>query len=167
MKVLFLCTANSCRSILAEAIFNHLAPAEMRAFSAGSRPKGVVHPLSVRALQRAGIDTTGLHSKSHVVHENLHPDLVITLCDSAASEPCPTYFGDAVQVHWGLPDPDRQVGSQAELDTVFDQTVANIGRRVSAFLSLPLGQVNMRELRVELLAIGRLPVPLCLTGPDR
>ncbi|MFU4581409.1 arsenate reductase ArsC [Pseudomonas aeruginosa] len=166
MKVLFLCTANSCRSILAEAIFNHLAPAEMRAFSAGSKPKGVVHPLSIRALHRAGIDSTGLHSKSHVAHQNLHPDLVITLCDSAAAEPCPSYFGDAVKIHWGLPDPDGHGGSQAEVDAVFDQTVANIRRRINALLSLPLAQVAVPELKVELLAIGRLPVQLGKSGPN-
>lgn len=166
MKVLFLCTANSCRSILAEAIFNHLAPAEMRAFSAGSKPKGVVHPLSIRALDRAGIDAAGLQSKSLLVHESLHPDLVITLCDSAASEPCPAYFDDAVRVHWGLPDPDRQGGTQAEVDAVFDQTVANIRRRISAFLSLPLAHADVRELGVELRAIGMFPASIGSTAAD-
>lgn len=154
MNILFLCTANSCRSILAEAVFNHLAPVEMRAFSAGSKPSGWVHPQSLRALQRAGIAQDGLHSKSQVVHENLQPELVITLCGNAAAEPCPSYLGQAVKAHWGLPDPAAQEGSQEESDAVFDATVANIVLRVSRFLALPLSQLNAQELDVALAAIG-------------
>ncbi|OHC11664.1 MAG: ArsC family transcriptional regulator [Pseudomonadales bacterium GWC1_66_9] len=155
MKILFLCTANSCRSILAEAIFNHLAPTGMRAYSAGSRPSGEVHPQSLKALQRAGIQLTGLHSKAQGVHEGLRPDLVITLCHNAASEPCPAYFGSAIKAHWGLPDPAGQGDSQAEVDALFDRTVASIEQRVSAFLSLPLGQLGTQELSSALAAIGQ------------
>ncbi|GAB3478783.1 arsenate reductase ArsC [Azotobacter salinestris] len=155
MKILFLCTANSCRSILAEAIFNHLAPAGMRAYSAGSRPRGEVHPQSLKALQRAGIQVIGLHSKAQGVHEGLRPDLVITLCHNAASEPCPVYFGSAIKAHWGLPDPAGQGDSQAKVDAVFDRTVASIEQRVSAFLSLPLEQLGTQELSSALAAIGQ------------
>ena len=102
MKVLFLCTANSCRSILSEAVFNHLAPAGMKAYSAGSQPKGDVHPLSITALQRAGISTEGLSSKSSDAHAELAPDFVITVCDKAAGEACPVFFGPAVKAHWGF-----------------------------------------------------------------
>ena len=154
MKVLFLCTANSCRSILAEAIFNHLAPVDMRAFSAGSKPCGWVHPQSLRALQRAGIAQHGLHSKAQAVHESLQPDLVITLCGNAAAEPCPSYLGQAIKVHWGLSDPAAQEGSQADIDIVFDTTVASIVRRVDRFLALPLSQLSAQELEIALAAIG-------------
>lgn len=154
MNILFLCTANSCRSILAEAIFNHLAPADMRAFSAGSKPCGWIHPQSLRALQRAGIAQHGLHSKSQAVHENLQPELVITLCGNAAAEPCPSYLGPAIKAHWGLPDPAAQEGSQVEIDAVFDATVASIVLRVNRFLALPLPQLSGQELDVALAAIG-------------
>lgn len=155
MKILFLCTANSCRSILAEAIFNHLAPAGMRAYSAGSKPCGQVHEQSLNALRRASIDRHGLHSKSQAVHAELRPDLVITLCDNAAAEPCPAYLGDALKAHWGLPDPAAQSGPQADIDMAFDKTVGDIERRIGEFLSLPLPQLSAQELREALAAIGK------------
>ena len=155
MKILFLCTANSCRSILAEAVFNHLAPGEMRAYSAGSKPCGWVHPQSLKALQRAGIALDGLHSKSQAVHAELQPDLVITLCDNAATEPCPSYFGAALKAHWGLPDPAAREGSQEEIDAVFDAAVASIVQRIVKFFSLPLPQLNARELEGALASIGK------------
>jgi arsenate reductase len=154
MQILFLCTANSCRSILAEAVFNHLAPANMRAYSAGSRPKGLVHPQSLHALQRAGISIEGLHSKSHGVHQQLNPDLVITLCDSAAAEPCPPFFGNAVKAHWGLPDPDGLGASPAEVDSVFDKTVTAIQQRVAAFLELTERPLDHQTFSREVQAIG-------------
>lgn len=155
MQILFLCTANSCRSILAEAIFNHLAPAGMRAYSAGSKPKGTIHPQSLRALQRASIDIEGLHSKAHAVHEQLRPDLVITLCDSAAAEPCPTYFGDAIQAHWGLPDPDGLGSTSSEVDAVFDNTVTCIKDRVEAFLALSARPADRQTFGTAVRAIGQ------------
>lgn len=154
MQILFLCTANSCRSILAEAVFNHLAPAHMRAHSAGSKPKGAIHPQSLLALQRAGIRTQGLHSKSHAVHQALNPDLVITLCDSAAAEACPPFFGNAVKAHWGLPDPDGLGETPAEVDAVFDRTVAAIQQRVVAFLALSEGRFDRQTFSHEVQAIG-------------
>lgn len=156
MKVLFLCTANSCRSILSEAIFNHLAPAGMKAFSAGSQPKGAVNPLSITALQRAGIATDGLSSKSTDSHADLVPDFVITVCDKAAGEACPVFFGPAVKAHWGLADPsDLQVGA-AELDAAFDATLEHIKRRIAAFLALPFEQLDAAQLKAELARIGTL-----------
>lgn len=157
MNILFLCTANSCRSILAEAVFNHLAPEDMRAYSAGSQPCGWIHPQSLQALQRAGILADGLHSKSHAVHKELQPDLVITLCDNAAAEPCPTYFDGALRAHWGVPDPAAQDGSQVEIDAVFDGTLQHIQRRVRRFLQLPLQHLDPQALSGELRAIGQLP----------
>ncbi|HHH8931365.1 TPA: arsenate reductase ArsC [Pseudomonas aeruginosa] len=154
MQILFLCTANSCRSILAEAIFNHLAPEGMRAYSAGSKPKGTIHPQSLRALQRAGIGVEGLHSKAHAVHEHLRPDLVITLCDSAATEPCPAYFGDAIRAHWGLPDPDGLGSTPSEVDAVFDSTVTRIKDRVEAFLALTDRLSDRQTFSTAVRAIG-------------
>lgn len=101
MKILFLCTANSCRSILSEALFNHLAPASVRAYSAGSEPKGFVHPLTLEALERAGVACDGLFSKPIEAHAELQPDVVITVCDKAAGEACPVFFGPALRAHWG------------------------------------------------------------------
>jgi len=154
MQILFLCTANSCRSILAEAIFNHLAPEGMRAYSAGSKPKGTIHPQSLRALQRAGIAIEGLHSKAHTVHEQLRPDLVITLCDSAAAEPCPAYFGEAIKAHWGLPDPDGLGSTPVEVDAVFDSTVSRIKDRVEAFLALTARPSDRQAFSSAVRAIG-------------
>ncbi|WP_028944962.1 arsenate reductase ArsC [Pseudomonas vranovensis] len=156
MKVLFLCTANSCRSILSEAVFNHLAPTGMKAFSAGSQPKGEVHPLSIAALQRAGISTDGLSSKSSDSHAELAPDFVITVCDKAAGEACPVFFGPAVKAHWGLSDPSDLPGSAAELDEAFDATLEHIKRRITAFLALPFEQLDAAQLKAELARIGTL-----------
>lgn len=156
MNILFLCTANSCRSILAEAVFNHLAPASMRAVSAGSKPCGWVHPQSLKALARAGIKQTGLYSKPQEMHEKLQPELVITLCDNAANEPCPAYFDQAFKAHWGLADPAAQQGSEEEINAVFDQTVQLIRARVERFLQLPLANLQAEQLQQELRRIGLL-----------
>jgi len=157
MNILFLCTANSCRSILAEAVFNHLAPVSMRAVSAGSNPCGWVHPQSLKALARAGIELTGLYSKSQEVHAQLQPDLVITLCDNAANEPCPVYFDQAFKAHWGLADPAAQQGSEEEVNVVFDQAVQVIRARVERFLQLPFANLQPEQLQQELRRIGQLP----------
>lgn len=156
MKVLFLCTANSCRSILSEAVFNHLAPTGMRASSAGSQPKGEVNPLSITALQRSGISTEGLSSKSTDSHAELAPDFVITVCDKAAGEACPVFFGLAVKAHWGLSDPSDLQGSAAELDEAFDATLEHIKRRIAAFLALPFEKLDAAQLKAELARIGTL-----------
>jgi arsenate reductase len=156
MKVLFLCTANSCRSILSEAVFNHLAPTGFKAFSAGSQPKGAVHPLSIRTLEKAGIATAGLSSKASDVHQALAPDFVITVCDKAAGEACPVYFGPAIKAHWGLADPSEYQGSPEEIDAAFAATLERIETRVRAFLALPLKQISAEQLKAELALIGTL-----------
>ena len=119
MKILFLCTANSCRSILAEALFNHLAPAGMRAFSAGSEPRGDINPLTLEALARAGIAADGLYSKSSDAHQALNPDFVITVCDKAAGEACPVWPGHPVTAHWGVEDPAAVAGSPEQVRQAF------------------------------------------------
>lgn len=157
LKVLFLCTANSCRSIVAEAVFNHLAPATMRAVSAGSRPCGWVHPQSLRALERAGVARDGLHSKAIQAHEAVLPDLIITLCDSAAAEDCPACFDAVPRVHWGLADPAAVRGSEEETDGAFDRTVQLVRARVERFLDLPLAKLGPAELEQALQNIGQMP----------
>jgi len=156
MKILFLCTANSCRSILCEAVFNHLAPPGMQAYSAGSQPKGVVHPLSLKTLENAGISTAGLSSKSSDVHESLAPDFVITVCDKAAGEACPVFFGPATKAHWGLADPSEYQGSEDEIEAAFAATLEQIRTRIEAFLALPLKQMDAEQLKAELALIGTL-----------
>ena len=156
MKVLFLCTANSCRSILSEAVFNHLAPAGMQAYSAGSRPTGAVHPMSLQTLEKAGIPTDGLSSKSSDAHQDLAPDFVITVCDKAAGEACPVFFGPAMKAHWGLADPSEHTGCSDEIEAAFDATLERIKTRVRAFLALPLKQMSSEQLKAELALIGTL-----------
>jgi arsenate reductase len=128
----------------------------MRAVSAGSKPCGWVHPQSLKALARAGIEQTGLYSKSQEVHAQLQPDVVITLCDNAANEPCPAYFDQAFKAHWGLADPAAQQGSEEEINAVFDQTVQIIRACVERFLQLPLASLQAEQLQQELRRIGLL-----------
>ena len=137
MNVLMLCTGNSCRSILAEATFNHLAPAGWRALSAGSRPTGFVHPRSLALLAREGIATEGLHSKSW---EDLPvtPDIVISVCGNAAGETCPAYLGPVLRSHWGVEDPAHATGSEAEVDAAFVAAYRTLRARIEAFLAQPL-----------------------------
>ncbi len=155
--VLFLCTGNSCRSILAEATFNQLAPQGWRAVSAGSNPTGQVHPRSLGLLEREGIAIEGLHSKSWD-SLGLEPDLVITVCASAAGEACPTYLGKAVRAHWGVEDPARATGTDAEVEAAFQQAYQVLRRRIEAFLALPLAnlKVSPEALKNELDRIGAL-----------
>ena len=156
MRVLFMCTANSCRSILSEAMFNHLAPDGFEAVSAGSFPKGQVLPRSLTTLQQAGISTEGLSSKGNDAFESNPPDIVITVCDKAAGEACPVYFGPALKAHWGLEDPSDVQGTDSEVDAAFRCTLARIERRCRALLALPFEQLSRDELKRELDRIGTM-----------
>ncbi len=156
MRVLFMCTANSCRSILSEAMFNHLAPAGFAAVSAGSFPKGQVLPRSLTTLQQAGISIAGLSSKGNDAFADNPPDIVITVCDKAAGEACPLYFGPALKTHWGLEDPSDVVGDEAAMDAAFRTTLARIEQRCRAFLALPFDTLGRDELKHELDRIGTL-----------
>jgi protein-tyrosine-phosphatase len=138
VNLLFLCTGNSCRSILAEATFNHLAPPGWRAMSAGSRPTGHVHPRSIALLEREGIATAGLHSKSWDGLLQV-PDIVVTVCSSAAGETCPAYLGSVLRTHWGVADPARATGSDAQIEAAFTAAYRTLRDRIEAFLALPLG----------------------------
>ena len=156
MRVLFMCTANSCRSILSEAMFNHLAPAGFEAVSAGSFPKGQVLPRSLSTLQQAGIAIVSLHSKGNDAFESNPPDIVITVCDKAAGETCPVYFGTALKSHWGLEDPSDVDGDDETIDAAFRATLARIGLRCQAFLDLPFATLSRDELKTVLDRIGTL-----------
>ena len=135
MNILFLCTGNSCRSILAEATFNALAPQGWRAMSAGSQPTGTVHPRSLALLEREGIPTEGLRSKSW---EDLPetPDVVITVCAGAAGETCPVYLGSALRTHWGVDDPAKATGTEEDINAAFEQAYRILRHRIKAFLAL-------------------------------
>ena len=162
MNILFLCTGNSCRSILAEATFNHLAPPGWRAMSAGSKPTGQVHPRSLALLAREGIPTAGYHSKSW---DNLPvtPDLVLTVCANAAGETCPAYLGPVLRSHWGVDDPAHATGTDAEIDAAFTTAYRTLRARIEAFLALPLPELlpHRERLQIALDQIGQLtPQPL-------
>ena len=141
MNVLFLCTGNSCRSILGEATFNHLAPEGWQAMSAGSNPTGQVHPRSIALLQREGISTEGYYSKSW---ENLPatPNIVISVCGNAANETCPAYLGPVLRTHWGVEDPAHATGTNEEIDASFMQAYKILRARIEAFFALPLNELQ-------------------------
>lgn len=151
MNVLFLCTGNSCRSILAEAIFNHLAPAGWVAMSAGSKPAGEVHPRSLALLARTGISTTGYHSKSWDMLP-MTPDIVVTVCSNAAGETCPAYLGPVLRTHWGVDDPAHATGTDEEIDAAFVTAYRILRARIEAFLELPLAELqnDRTNLKAEL-----------------
>lgn len=139
-RVLFLCTGNSARSVLAEATLRAWAGHRFEAFSAGSRPAGQVNPFALERLAAEGIPTTGLRSKSwdeFAVADAAPMDLVVTVCDAAASEPCPVVFGDFLRVHWGLPDPAAIEGSDEDRREAFRQAHRVVKARLLAFLALP------------------------------
>lgn len=156
MKVLFMCTHNSCRSILSEALFNHLAPAGFEAVSSGSFPSGRVNPRALQTLEAAGIDTDRLGSKASDAFADSAPDIVITVCDRAAGEACPLFFGPSLKAHWGLADPSEVSGSEAEIEAAFQMTLGKIRKRVNAFLVLPFSRLSREQLQAELARIGSL-----------
>lgn len=165
VHVLILCTHNSARSVLSEGMLNHWAARlgrDVRAHSAGSAPSGRVNPLALAVLQESGVDTTGYHSKSWDTFSQ--PDapplsIVITVCDSAAAEACPVFFGAAgqqpVKVHWGYPDPSNAPGGPEGQRRAFELTRQAIGYRMLQLLQLPLEQMDRAALQQALLEIGR------------
>lgn len=156
MNILFLCTGNSCRSILAEATFNALAPAGWRAMSAGSDPTGEVHPRSIALLKRKGIATEGYFSKSWN-HLPATPDIVITVCSNAAGETCPAYLGNVMRAHWGVDDPAKATGSEADIEASFENAYRILRTRIEAFLALDTDTLNNQVLLAKKLTeIGQL-----------
>jgi arsenate reductase len=157
MNVLFLCTGNSCRSILGEGTFNHLAPEGWAAMSAGSKPAGYVHPRSLALLAREGISTEGYYSKSWDALPAT-PDIVITVCGSAAGETCPAYLGPVMRTHWGVEDPAHATGTEEEIDAAFMTAYRILRARIEAFLALPLDELkyDKTRMKIELDRIGTL-----------
>ena len=162
--VLILCTHNSARSVLGEGMLNHWAKQlgkDVRAHSAGSAPSGRVNPFALEALQAAGVDTTGYRSKSwdEFSASDAPPlSIVITVCDSAAAEQCPVFFGGTgqpVKVHWGYPDPSGAEGGEEGKRRAFELTRQAIGYRMLQLLQLPLATMSRTELQQALVAIGR------------
>ena len=133
-RVLVLCTGNSCRSIMAEALINHLGQGRFQVWSAGSHPAGYVHPGSIAVLQRHGIDPGQPRSKSWDEMTTRTFDLVITVCDQAAAEACPVFAGEPRKLHWSIPDPGRVVGTEAEIQAAFDQTLFLLKERITGLL---------------------------------
>jgi arsenate reductase (thioredoxin) len=133
-KVLVLCTGNSCRSVMAEALINKLAQGRYKALSAGSFPAGYVHPKTIETLKRHGVDPGAPQSKSWDVFANEPFDTVITVCDQAAGETCPVFPGNPTKLHWSIPDPAKATGTEAEIDSAFDQTFAMLKNRVEDLL---------------------------------
>lgn len=150
MKILYICTHNRCRSILSEAISNHLSDGNVIAKSAGSQPVSDVHPLSLKYLNEAGIPTVGLASQSWHAFEDFQPDIVITVCDSAAAESCPIWFGDTIKMHWGLADPSKLQGSDEDIAQAFRATIDEITLRVKALLELNSLVLDKSALSLEL-----------------
>ena len=157
MNILFLCTGNSCRSILGEATFNHLALPGWRALSAGSKPTGKVHPRSLALLEREGISTEGYYSKSWN-DLPLTPDIVISVCGNAANEVCPAYLGPVLRSHWGVDDPAHVEGTEDEINASFMIAYRILRHRIEQFLRLPLDELknDKDRLKAELDRIGTL-----------
>jgi arsenate reductase len=147
MNILFLCTGNSCRSIIAEALFKSMAPDGVTAQSAGSQPVAFVHPRILALLKEVGLPTEGMSSKSW---DNLpeKPDAVITLCADAAGEACPSYFGKVVRSHWGIPDPAKAQGDETAINAAFAETLAVLRRRVSALVKQLEAEPGMDAARL-------------------
>jgi len=158
-NVLFLCTHNSARSIIAEAIMNRLGAGRYRSFSAGSQPKGTVHPYAIDMLRNQNYDVSGLRSKSW--EEYARPgapemDFVFTVCDNAANEVCPVWPGQPMTAHWGVPDPSAAEGTEAEKRYAFADCHRMLYQRIGIFVNLPMASLNRLSLQEQVAAIGRM-----------
>jgi arsenate reductase (thioredoxin) len=153
IRLLFLCTGNSCRSIIGEALANHLGEGRLVAFSAGSQPTGKVNEHALAVLARHNIVPENPRSQSWDEFEQVPLDLVITVCASAAGETCPVWFGAAPKVHWGVEDPAHVVGDQATIDAAFETTWQQMYQRITALLALPLESLSPAELQQAMVEI--------------
>ncbi len=159
-NVLFLCTGNSARSIMAEATLNRDGAGHFRAFSAGSQPKGMVHPVTIDTLARMGHDVSGLRSKSWDEFAKAGAplmDFIFTVCDNAAGEACPVWPGQPVTAHWGFEDPAAFQGSDAETRLKFAEIYGQIERRIGIFVNLPLAALDRLALERRLRVLGHAP----------
>lgn len=157
-NVLFLCTGNSARSIIAEGLLNHFGKGKFRGYSAGSMPKGEVHPIALATLEKLELPTTGYRSKSwdeFTLPDAPLLDFIITVCDNAAGEACPVWPGQPVSAHWGVPDPAAVEGSEVEKHLAFADTARVFRRRIELFLSLPLRSLDSMSLQNQVRDIGK------------
>jgi arsenate reductase len=158
-NVLFLCTGNSARSIIAEAILNKIGQGTFRAYSAGSQPKGQVNPHTITLLRGLGYDTTGFRSKSWSEFAQAGApalDFVFTVCDNAAGEACPVWPGQPMTAHWGIPDPAEAQGTDAEIAAAFLEAYRMLMRRIELFTALPIAKLDQMTLRSRLREIGQI-----------
>jgi arsenate reductase len=168
-NVLFLCTGNSARSILAESLLNHWGQGQFRAFSAGSFPKGQVHPLALELLDSLNLPTDGLRSKSwdeFAVAGAPALDFIFTVCDNAAGEVCPIWPGRPMTAHWGIPDPATVDGTDVEKRFAFREALRSLETRIKLFLTLPLASIDRMRLKERLDSIGRIPKGSDEHGPQ-
>ncbi len=158
-NVLFLCTGNSARSILGEALLNHVGQGRFRAWSAGSTPKGKVHPLAIEALRKAGIPTDGLRSKGweeFATADAPRMDFVFTVCDNAAGEVCPIWPGQPMSAHWGIEDPAAVEGPEFQQRAAFEDALRYLRNRIAVFINLPLASIDRLALTSKLQGIGAM-----------
>lgn len=158
-NVLFLCTGNSARSILAEAVTNHVGQGRFIAYSAGSTPKGDVHPMTLETLRKVGISTEGLRSKAwdeFAIPNAPKMDFVFTVCDNAAGEACPVWPGQPMTAHWGIEDPAAVDGPAFKQQAAFDDALRYMRNRIAAFMSLPLVSIDRMALTSKLQGIGAM-----------
>jgi arsenate reductase (thioredoxin) len=157
-NALFLCTGNSARSIFGEAILNKLGRGRFHAYSAGSHPRGTVHPRALALLERLRFPTEGLRSKSWSEFAKAGApklDFVFTVCDNAAAEICPVWPGQPMSAHWGVPDPAAVEGSEEQIERAFTEVFLALQRRISIFVSLPLDKLDRMSLQTRLDEIGK------------
>jgi arsenate reductase (thioredoxin) len=157
-NVMFLCTGNSARSIMAEAIMNHKGAPTFTAYSAGSHPTGKVRPEAIKQIEEAGFETGRLRSKSWDEFSQANSprlDFVFTVCDNAAKETCPLWPGQPMTAHWGVPDPAAVQGTQEEVERAFIDAFVLLDRRIGLFLSLPLATLDSFALQREIDSIGK------------
>lgn len=161
MKILFICTHNACRSILSEVIARTLGKGRLETASAGSAPRGVVHPLTLKYLSKHGYSTEGLTSQSWDELSNFDPDVVITVCDSAAGEACPVWMGNTLKVHWGLPDPSKghssgENDSEEQEAEAFAHVINVIEKRIKTLLEKDFEEMDADQFKTELQQLGEL-----------
>lgn len=156
LNVLVLCTGNSCRSVLGEALLNQMGKGRIQAYSAGSHPLGRVNANALATLQRHGLPTEGYKSQSWDEFADHNIDIAITVCDNAAGEVCPVYLNSAVRAHWGLPDPAHVEGTEADVIAAFESTYSALEKRIKEMLALPLEDLTDNELKVLLNDIGKM-----------
>ncbi len=155
-NVLVVCTGNSCRSVMTEALLNHYGKGRIKAYSAGSHPIGRINEGALATLKRHGLPTEGYQSQSWEEFEAIPMDIVITVCDNAAGETCPAYLGQVVRAHWGVSDPGHVKGTEMEKITAFEKTFAILEQRVKHMMTLPFEEISEQALTEKLNDIGKI-----------